>query len=346
MGVAVSNSPVSGVSGLTFHPVFRIQNIDNDYSRNKESVGQAGQQFSKNLDTAPPTVNGGFSYYLTNAENERRWGFVVDGSQSFLAKILDGTEDQKNYIFPTAPEGQDLIGFNPLTPALDVAGLGNASITSYSIEAAVGGFATATIALSAANLRDYIGGSGLPSPAIDPTTNIAYTGTFNVPTFTSGLVGQPYVLRANDIKVDIGGNPFGIDILGLCVQNFNFSIDFNRDPIICMGAKNPIRYDMSLPITASLSVEAFFDRRVDANLADILCDEEGDYNITITLREPACVGSGDIAFVLNLSGATLDSQSTSVSYNGGNETVSMNFTVGISGPQDYSHGVFMSGITA
>src|SRR5688572_12942611 len=96
-GLYVSNSPVSGVSGVTFHGLSRIQSIDFDLGRNRESVGQGGQLAPlARPDTAPPTINGTFSYYSTNARNEQLLGFVVDGSTSFISGLLSRTEAEKN----------------------------------------------------------------------------------------------------------------------------------------------------------------------------------------------------------------------------------------------------------
>ena len=89
----------------------RVQNISYDWSRNLTPVRQFGQLARiDNIQTETPTVNLSFSYLLANLNNERILGFQTTGWTSSLSKILNDSEDEKNYFIKTAAEGIDAIG--------------------------------------------------------------------------------------------------------------------------------------------------------------------------------------------------------------------------------------------
>ncbi len=94
-------------------------------------------------------------------------------------------------------------------------------------------------------------------------------------------------------------------------------------------------------MTVTLNATATLTDLVQGNLADILCNDQ-NYDLLITLREPACSGQGPVSMSYSLRGAKLDSQSFTSSI-GANKSVDLVWSAQIGGPQDVTHGFFISG---
>ena len=78
-----------------------------------------------------------------------------------------------------------------------------------------------------------------------------------------------------------------------------------------------------------------------SNLVDVIADEV-EKTITLKLLKEA---GGATGVLYTLLGCSLDSESISSSI-GSNKTVDLTFSTSVGGPNDSSHGVFMSGSSA
>ena len=101
-----------------------------------------------------PTVSLDFSYYLTEGFNEKALGFSLADNLNtqFLAGHM-GQTSGKNFFITTAPEGQDANGVGGTTAGNKVEaviGFGNAFLSDYSVELAVGSLPTASVSLECA----------------------------------------------------------------------------------------------------------------------------------------------------------------------------------------------------
>ena len=233
--------PTTG-GGHNYHKeLHRVQSISHDMSATRTDVFEFGRLAA--LDKVmieAPTVSLDFSYLLTNGENEANIGLVVENHTSALtakSKLADGllpnclsgilgnpggAEDEKNYYVVTVPEGKDLDGsvnfagssyYNPQS----VVGFGNATLTNYSINGAVGDFASASVSLEAFNISFISGqtpnirnnGCWISGDAI-PTVkkgrdDVVQDGTdnasFNLPSGTTGTQNV-FAIRPGDIILD------------------------------------------------------------------------------------------------------------------------------------------------
>jgi hypothetical protein len=120
----------------------RVQSFDEDFSRTFTDVNQFGNLGAiDRLETEAPEVSASFSYYLSDGKSERAIGLMAAPSgtatlSSIISGIVNKTEEPKNYYLAITNEGVDANG-NTST-ATGVIGLGNATIASYSVSAAVG----------------------------------------------------------------------------------------------------------------------------------------------------------------------------------------------------------------
>ena len=191
-----------------------------------------------------PTVSLDFSYYLANAYNENAIGLAVEGyGHASDVNLISGVladafgSSEKNYYILTAAQGQDADGVKPTGLAntgYGVIGIGNAFLSDYTVNLAVGDIPNASVTFDAANLTfDQLSGlitgspgapdnhwiTGFQNPAIKRTEgtdlqDLQFTGMVILPPFLSqGATGGTSVdpndrevsvaaLRPGDITVD------------------------------------------------------------------------------------------------------------------------------------------------
>ena len=113
-----------------------------------------------------------------------------------------------------------------------------------------------------------------------------------------------------------------------------------------MGNKFSFARSIDFPINASLSIDAIVSNLTTGSLASIInCDDK--FDARISLKNPKCYDGADAqdnTDVCNyiLKGVKLNSQSFSSDI-GSNKTVTLDFSTQIGGPDQFDHGVFMSG---
>lgn len=323
----------------------RVQSFDSSFERSLEDITQFGNLAAiDRLDTEAPTVSASLSYYLTDGGNENLLGLtVVTGSQagvSCISGILNKSTDEKNIYLMVANEGNDASNYVGTT---GVVGLGNAFITSYSLDVSVGEIPTATVELEALNARMYANASSSNEvPAVDPTNGQPVSNVyFSLPQHQTNAYGsQPTALLPGDATIDITG------IVGwagsdLKVQSASMSVALDRTPLNKLGSRFSFAREIDFPATATLDIEAEVGDLVDGDFADLLCDT-GVYNLTLKLKKTACDGNGDNVMIATFKGAKLVSQDITTAI-GDNATMSASFEVPIGGPQDTARGIFLSG---
>ena len=123
------------------------------------------------------------------------------------------------------------------------------------------------------------------------------------------------------------------------IQSYSLSFDLSRSPIQKLGNKFAFARTVDFPISVSLSVDAVLSELTTGSLADIInCDDK--FDARVTLKDPNANTTAMVNYLLK--GLKLDSQSFSSDI-GSNKTVTLDFTSQIGGPDQYEHGVFMSG---
>jgi len=341
VGADEAQSAAGKVKQLT-----RIQSFESSFERNLEDINQFGNLAAiDRLDTEAPTVSATLEYYLTDGGNEHALGLsVVTGNKagvSCISGILKKETDEKNLYLMVATEGSDASKYAGVT---GVVGLGNAFITSYTLDVAVGEIPSATVEFEALNARMYADATAANNevPAVDPTNGQPVAGIyFSLPQHqTNAYASQPTALLPGDATIDITGI-VGWAASDLKVQSASMSIALDRTPLNKLGSRFSFAREIDFPATATLDIEAEVGDLINGDFADILC-ETGTYDLSLKLKKLDCEGDGDYAMVATLKGAKLVSQDITTAI-GDNATMSASFEVPIGGPEDNLRGIFLSG---
>jgi hypothetical protein len=120
------------------------------------------------------------------------------------------------------------------------------------------------------------------------------------------------------------------------LQNFNLSINFNRDKITELGSIYPKNRPVIYPIEIGLQAEALMNQYKIDKLSTLLCNNTG-FDINIILKQPC---SQAIAAKFILKGLKLESQSVSSSLSGP-QTASFTWRGFISNPFSLTNNLFI-----
>ena len=153
----------------------RIQSCNYSFSIGRQDVNQFGELAAiDRIITETPTVSLEGSYLVANLGNEKKLGFDIfagpnDAASTTPVSCISGMIDTetnqgvKNYYILTTKEGSDAIDNTKSGNYESMIGIGNASITSYSTEGAIGGLPTASFSVEGQNLN---------------AVNLPYTGMY------------------------------------------------------------------------------------------------------------------------------------------------------------------------
>lgn len=340
----------SGNSGANLlMQISRVQSINDGFELPRQNVPQYGQlaPISREI-TDSPNVSLSFSYYPTDGLDEKKLGFFTAGSGSSgaLTNILLDIADERNYFIPTVAEGNDAVG-STSAEVVDVRAIGNAFISSYSVEASVGGFLSSNMSVEAINAKYDIGGSGNGIPAINPQNGALITGlNYIIPAITSGNAAQPIVIKQGDISIDlsavdaVGARLTGVG--GAHIQSFNLNIPIAREVLNRLGNRFAYAREITFPVDVTLGFNALLNDLNSGSVSSLFCSDRR-YDINISCRTQTCDGStGSNLLVYTLRGAQLDSMNFGGSI-GPAQTVDVNFTSSIGGPNDTSRNFYISG---
>lgn len=343
----------------------RVQSANYNFSISRQDINQYGEL--ARIDSVvldPPTVNIDFSYYLTDGTNERALGFYVQtgavGQGNFPSGHMTATSGKNLFIVTTA-EGNDHNSNTTISNTKSVIGIGNAFLSDYTLDVAVGSLPTVSVTMEGANIvatgvtGTLTGGISGINPAVDPTNGTSYASTgILLPSGKSDLgnggASVISALRPGDVTLTFGnitgaGSGVIADLAnnadGIHIQSASLSVPLSRSPLQRLGTRFPFARTVDFPVNATLNVSAIVNEVTAENLASIL-----DSNITtelkLTIKKPGSSGATD-AMIYTIKGAKLDSESFSSSI-GSNKTVDLVFSTQIGGPNDIDHGVFVSGI--
>lgn len=348
--VSLANTGTTAINQL-----HRVQSISFAASVPKREVYQFGELGA--IDRIPvdsPSVTAELTYLTQSLRNERLLGLFIssgtNGVSTAISGLLTKVSDDKNLFVKIVPEGQDAI--DNATTGFNVFGFGNMQITSFSTEAAVGDFARTTVGFQGLNLKmDY--GSGY-IPAINPTNGNAISNVnYAIPTgVTDPAAAAPLnysVIMPGDISLSIGGYSEGmIDTSDWKIQNYQLSFDLSRTQIQKLGSRFAVSREIDFPVSVNLRVNAIVGDYATGALAENI-KKNTPYNITVNLAKPsfsygvAQADGGNTAVSYSLKSAYLDNQQYSLDI-GGSKTVQLSFVCPLTGPQDTSKGIFLSGV--
>ena len=350
------NHIATGTNIANIKQLSRVQNFDEDFSRNLTNVNQYGQLAAiDRLDLQAPTVKANYSYLITDGSNEDFIGFDVNTGAgtliSCVSGILNNTTDALNYFLTVADEGNDTVGYKGINTG--VIGVGNCYLTDYSVEAAVGQLPKASVSLEGLNINVIYpmqGGGSDIIPSVNPLNGVAATGGFVLPAATQNNSStQVTALQPGQMTLNFSG-VLGFSAADLKVQSFKLNIPLARKPLLKLGSKFAFSRVIDFPVQATFSIDAEIGSLQTGlsiggyqsnNLANALCDT-GVYNFQVAFQNPNCLGTGTNALLYQFNNCRLMSQKVSTSI-GSNAKLTAEWMTQIGGPQDTVNGVFMSG---
>lgn len=366
----------------TAKQLFRVQDISHDMDINRTDIFEFGQlaPLTRQIIEAP-TVSLDFSYLLADGENEKRIGLVTDGISNAISGILnDEDKKEKNYYVTTVSEYNDVnvSGSSAAAPynadRTTVVGFGNASVTNYTVNVAVGDLPTASVTCEAYNLkfdRPQEAGEGAwlsgEAPTINKETSKEYTDKYLIPTGSSGNL-EVFSLRPGDVtmtfsagssrnkedELQIGGailptgDPDSASVedgkTPIHIQNFSIEVPLARTPLNRIGSVFPYERAVDFPLDMTVNISALLADMTTGSLVSLMCNDQDQREIKINCSIPCAsnddVNSRNMQFVVK--NAYLQSQNMAATI-GDNKTVDLSFTSQFGGVTDQDNGLFISG---
>ena len=366
------------------HNLRRIQSCNYNFAIQRQDINQYGELAAiDRLIIQEPTVSVDMSYYFEPVGfNEQHLGLKVNAYSSdlistgastaadhMLQDIIAGGSDynQKNIFVLVSDAGVDA---NDTTAgAMDatgnyngIIGIGNAFLTSWSLDAAVGAIPTVSCAFEGQNinftgwgsvgLEGYLLTSGtsgtyyLPSPRIlNPSivngaevTNATDANRYVILPSGAGLfdpTAQISAVRPGDITVLLsGGNADNSPIVGfsesdLKVQSVNFGLTLGREPIRKLGSLFAFAREITFPINCTMSVSAIVGDTATQRLFSLI-NAAGDIKYNCAAKLTGYKAGSTVAnqSIIVLKGAKIDSQNVTSSI-GPNKAVTIELSAQI-----------------
>lgn len=349
----------SGVSNLIPDQLHRVDtfSFDVDLAGARQDVrefGQLARIATVRASELTPTVSLG--YYLTDGENEGHLGLNIKGitgnafggASQFISGILTQNDDlkERNIYVVTTADGVDAFGSNFASQRAQhsTIGFGNATISSYTANFAVGEIPRADVELECGNIIFYTGSSGLSNPAVDRQTATSLGGTFGIPQPNTGTSAVD-VLKAGDVSVSFSSNTLnigGVNFGSMHVQSASVEVPLSRQSIEKLGSELPYAKPLEFPINVTCSLSAIVDDYATGTLQNVLTGCTASAGVDIAIQVTDRCGGTDNKVHFLLKNAVLDNQSFSIGLDD-NETVDLTFSAQIAGADTTAAGVFMSG---
>jgi hypothetical protein len=340
----------------------RVQSANYGFTVNRQDVNQFGQLARiDQISIEAPTVNLDFSYYLTTGNNEANLGFIVGTSStgvlSFISGLIDSSVDAnnisivsgRNFHVLTVAEGNDANGsatgvYTNFTNARTIS-IGNAYITNYTVEAAVGGLPTVSVTAEGLNVTVGTGSSGIIVPGINVENGAASSNTFALPQPVTGNVGIS-ALRPGDITVIasdgvVADLPTGVGGTNTAahIQNLSIEVPIGRTTLERLGSRFGFTKVIDFPVEITCNMSAIVaDLKTSGSIASLL-DADTTKKLAFVFKLPGTAGN-EARIIYELRGAKLVSENFSSTI-GDNKSVDLTFTAQIGGPQDTTNGLFV-----
>jgi hypothetical protein len=330
------------------HSLRRVQSCNYNFSVTRQDINQYGELAAiDRLILQEPTVTVDMSYYFEpTGFNEGHLGFrtnAVTGTSTTSDHMLDyiissGSDyNQKNVYVLVSDAGIDANDSTNMSAGTvdGIIGIGNAFMTSWSLEAAVGAIPTVSCALEAQNIVFATGSYDIGNPAVvDGADQTATTVTLpdGAGLFDSGT--EVSAVRPGDITLTLGATNsdnspmFGLNESDLKIQSASVAMTIGREPIRKLGKAFAFAREITFPINCTMSVNAIVGATA-ANKLYTLMTTNGDSNkYYCELKLVGYQGATAHTAYVMLKGAKLDSQNFTSSI-GPNETVTLELSAQI-----------------
>ena len=363
MGMLTSKSPGFNPADTGIYQLNRVQNSSYSIAVNRENVSHLGDDdFLVRKIYSAPTVEFNCSYLSTDGRNEHNLGFNIakSGDPLPVDTFTNGIDKDIN-LFVAVSKSQD--DFNFLAgdglSGIDVIGLGNCFLRSYSIRAEVGSFVTTELIYDGSHIRyDKFGNHefngermDIPNPSVNRTGDGDYSvvSGFNfegweVASGISAINHGSLSMSLPDSAVDIGGSSSNVSI-----QSFNINIPIQRVDFDGLGSNYKYFRKISYPLLGTLNVRALANDFETGILDRIICNDQ-EYSVEISVDRSVCSsifacdgeGQDDKAMKFVINGLLLESYSLSNSVSrGDNAIVDLNYSFSIT--KSKRKGIFASG---
>ena len=378
------------------HNLRRIQSCNYNFAIQRQDINQYGELAAiDRLIIQEPTVSVDMSYYFEpSGFNEQHMGLQVNTttteliatgastvSDHMLNRIIasGANYDQKNLFILVSDAGidaNDTAGEGPTGPGMGasgnyngIIGIGNAFLTSWSLDASVGAIPTVSCAFEGQNINfTGWGSAGITSPADGLPLNSGsifnpsiFNGAESINPNISGMYvslpsgaglfqseSQVSAVRPGDVTVLL--TAYGTDnapVVGflesdLKIQSVNFGLTVGREPIRKLGSMFAFTREITFPINCTMSVSAVVGDIVAQKLFSLVTGA-GDikYNCGVKLTGYRAGSATGTDAYLVLKGAKIDSQNVTSSI-GPNKAI----TIELSAQIGRSSGLHMYGKSA
>ena len=381
----------SNITSANIKEINRVQDMSYNLEVARTDINEFGQLAALSREvTEPPTVSLDFSYLLTTGIQEKNLGLDVNADSTFpvssanpLAKsLLDSTNnqavhganaDELNFYVVTTKEGEDLHDASGVNTAdHGCIGIGNGYITSYSVSAAVGELATASVSVEASNIlfkNNLSAAMDNPAIDIDSTTGskLAHKVDWSGVASSTGTTGNTengteiFAIRPGDITIDFDANNLfdsaasagdlqvgGAVLPGsgtaapttktaVHVQSVSLEVPISRTPMTRLGNHFPFARKIDFPVTMTLSASALMTDFDDGSLDGLICNAEEKRDIALIMKD-RCGSNSLMTYVMR--NAILDTEAFSASI-GDNKTVDLTFSAQVGGANDSDNGIFL-----
>ena len=347
---AVFSAP-TGATTITAasHSIRRVQSCNYNFSVARQDINQYGELAAiDRLILQEPTVSVDLSYYFEpTGFNERHLGLRTNaptGTSTTSDHMLDAIIssgagfDQKNiYVMVSDPgiDANDPARMDQATTMDGIIGIGNAFLTSWSLEASVGAIPTVTCALEAQNIVFSTGDYNIGNPAVDDgadRTSVTVALPDGAGLFDSAT--EVSAVRPGDITLVLGttdedNSPmFGLDESDLKVQSASVAMTIGREPIRKLGKAFAFAREITFPINCTMSVQAIVGKTFANKLFTLMTTNGDATKFYCELKLVGYQGANTHTSYIMLKGAKLDSQAFTSSI-GPNQTVAIELSAQI-----------------
>lgn len=356
------------------HNLRRVQSCNYNFAIQRQDINQYGELAAiDRLIIQEPTVAVDMTYYFEpSGFNEQHLGLRVNsytdqitatGASAIADHALDyiissgANFDQKNLFILVSDQGIDANDTTAMAmPGKKgnyngIIGIGNAFLTAYSVDIAVGAIPTVTCSLEGQNINFTGWGSvgippglasgAIPNPSIvngSQVTDATDENTYNYLPDGGGLFDattEISAVRPGDVTVLLSGNDadnnpiLGFSEQDLKVQSVNFAVTLGREPIRKLGSLFAFARELTFPINCTMSVSAIVGDTTGAKLFSLLsgCGDK-KYNCAAKLVGYKADCNGTSTSYIVLKGAKIDSQNITSSI-GPNKTVTIQLSAQI-----------------
>jgi hypothetical protein len=292
LGILATDSPAYKNVPAEYIDFIRVQDFNYSFSHVAQDIKSIGSDSLITRDGQSPVlrapdVNCSINYLFSEGQNELAAGLFIGKSASVVKDFISSSMTDINLIVVSS-NSDSHSDFNLLKnesdfEGFDVLGIGNAFLTKYSYNAAVGQLPSASLTFAASNIKydEYKSADRPTLPAIklgidnqesfeeiyldeSRIVNDNHRTLMHEGVFGSHKEYETSAIMHGDIKVKItktSGHRGGakLESLSALIQNVSIDLPIERQPIYGMGSNYMFDRKIKLPIMGSISMDMLFN---------------------------------------------------------------------------------------